>query len=232
VPDFIGKPSWGQPITVDIPDNSNLLELYETAIPDIVIAQYRGDTYTFAAIDLNQNKVLWLHEGSGSVELAGSHLLILDYGFDATKADLLDIQTGQRLDTTTLSGHDNFIFANDDIMITYNPVTTTLCGRQISSLGRCAWRLHTDLTDIEFPNAFGGGRWLNTRDGVISTTTGQPAPFGAPDRDDELLSDIVGYIDGPEDGAMRVKINHSKSEEEKRTLTFEHWDIAKSDTAG
>jgi len=225
----IDPPQWSQPITV-----MPYAKPIDLSTNDLVVVsgpQSNGG-WSFVAIDLNEDQTIWT-VASKDKEMAG---VMYHYGGDGTgfafssssELTVIDPKTGDTTSDIPIDYRDLYWAGNGMLLINAR-LSDTLCAATMLDPGTCLWqaRINSRLSKISFLQygidtsqyVFGGGRWVNTLDGVLDASTGQPASFGS-------RSSIDTYFSGESPNRI-FKVTGS---DDGTTISYQPWDVTK-DTA-
>ena len=186
---------------------------------------------TFQGVDLATQQTLWtatIQPGDASSGQGVSWSAGVSDGFVVLTVNdqlqVLDARTGANKLTATMgptvvgTSAGGVLLTSDGTTITAHP-PDNLTGVLWQAAGVPFSRA------VMQPAVFGGGRWVNTNNGVVDIATGQPAPFGSDAHANADGSDYVLY-DGPnENDVVRTACSNGTCEQ---TL----WDPVRDMSAG
>jgi len=213
VPDILQQPSgWSSAIPLDASADLSDSSVIETGIRNIVVV---NSSSNLRAVDLTSATVLWSLSGY-------TYWITLDDGTGIVSNDgngqiaKVDIQTGELSVLGTVPSGANVDYVDADVVITESFDQGQYCARTMANLDTCQWQASDD--PVWGSAVFGGGKWVNTSDGVFNIATGQPAPFGKDSIMDEENINTV-YYDGPEGGVGRFSVDQKSGD-----TVFQPWD--------
>jgi len=210
VPDVTAKPGGWATVKQLVEEDWHGGWLMDTGVDSLVIA---GDFFGgFQAIDLDAKQMLWSVDGYNYHATFDNGTGVVSSGNELA---LVDLMTGQ---VTVLGTYPEFhgveIFGNN-LAVTYDYDYDILCVRLFSDMSTCVWEGHAIAWA---PNFFGGGRWLNSSDGVFDLDAIELAPFGA-DSSQIIKTEESVYYTGDDTGIARISVDS------KGVVSYQPWDI-------
>jgi outer membrane protein assembly factor BamB len=175
-PDIESAPSWPIGAYLPVPDDVDTVMIGLTFEPDIVVASWlKQDVDTtwipgsLVGVDLATSSIRWTRDfGAFTYQAAPGGIVV----HTLQHLTVLDTRTGDTLAVADIQASDHLYYVLGDVVITSRD--DTLCARPIRMLDTCRWQARDD----GHVSTTGGGRWIDTGDGLLDTQTGRPAPFG------------------------------------------------------
>ena len=220
-PDIATPPSgWSAPIGVPVTAGS-FLQVMDTGVDGIVIG---ASMDVISAVDLNTRRTLWSAPGY-------SYLATLDGGVgvivsDASEFYYVDLRTGQKTAIGTIPASEAVYFTDGTMVISdptgVNPGDAdNYCARKLGGSPDCLWQSWSSRLLGSIPDVFGGGRWINTADGIYDIAAGKLASFGASENL-ALDADSIVYFAGPADDVARI----TQARDGSNAVVVQAWDTA------
>jgi len=208
-------PTWYGPFDAGMaPSNAMPIDL-----GDVILLQSRFDG-PVSAFDLATRKTTFTVAPDSQLKLAGGDDTVVAIVGDQIEA--FDAKTGKVTDQAAApSSATMVLWVGDGMVLVEDSVGGTICARLIADLGTCVWQASSMYVAGDY--VFGGGRWVNTGDGVVDVKTGQPASFGW-DAGNFVGDDI--YYEGASDARVfRVDVNYNANVSPSQSTTYEPWDV-------
>ena len=227
VPDI--QATWSSPATLQPPAVGEVVSPVGVGVDGVVALQWwSASASALQAFDFSSMTTLWTDNTNvQSLSGDGAGSLLLDDGTGTLQQ--IDVSTGQVKQTLTdLSVDGSIVYADSSMVITAQKDSSALCGRRTSDLATCVWQM--SVTPDGFGTVFGGGKWLNTANGVVDITTGQPAAFGS----DASMGSEQSYpvlYDGPDSNDV-FRFAYNSSDNDNGTTTFQKWSSTDQSSLG
>ena len=221
MPDILMQPSgwsYGQPLS-QADNNPDDYSVINTGIANIVIIDFPQG---FQAFDVGIGMIAW------STSNYETWLLALDDGTAIIRTgsrmlSRIDVQTGEKRFFGSLPDNQTIYSVSADALVTMGNDSATICERKLADLDKCVWQSQA-MTLPEVPVVFGGGHWVNTRDGVYDTIQATKAAFGSDAGEDADVTTV--FYAGNDTGIMRITTNPDTG------TTAQAWDIQHDQPVG
>jgi len=218
------KPPSGKGWSPAMATGLTLATVYDFGTPGVAVLA--SGTQTVEGVDLDARTVLWTRDGGVSfagdatavVVVSGSQLEVIDAATGVVKASA-DLPVGMSDITVLWVGAGRVL---------YRDSSRQLCDASLTDPGSCLWTAPDSpvylFSSDRSANAyvFAGGQYVNTGDGVLQMTTGQPASFGADAGQSSPDSTGVYYAGPSPDRVFRVVPTSSALE----TSSYQPWDTS------
>lgn len=200
----------------------------DLTLGDVILLQ-PFDNHQITAFDLAARKITFtvtpddtlyhdyhLGDSTGFVTIVNGQIEAID----PTTGQII----GQAVETSSTA---EVIWAGQGMILVEDMGRNTLCGRSMANPGTCLWQAPDTftMTMASQQNAFGGGKWANTVNGVVDMATGQPASFGQDAGFDQTDMSWIFYTGDSPTRIFRVHIDQSGGISTVGTTTYQPWDI-------